>query len=123
MTTLSRTPCKYLHTGSHVGLNKFKKLKMTGPTSPYNTGANGNSTGAIVSPGSASRQSHPGRGRGGGRGGIPRQGTLPRNYNFSSNYNPPHIDNSPPNGDNSDAPPHAPVSQERSIRRKNLFPK
>jgi len=94
---------------------------MTGPTSPYNTGANGNSTGAFVSPGSSTRQSYTGGGRGGGRRGIPRQRTLTRNYNFSPNYNPPHIQNSPPNGDNSDAPPQAPILQERSVRTSEAF--
>ena len=105
LTTLSRTPCKYLHTGSHVGLINLKNLKMLGPASPSNTGYNGDPSAALVSPGSGSRNTHARGGRGGGRGGIPRQRTPPRNYNFSPNYNPPHLNNSPPNGDSSDAPP------------------
>ena len=92
-----------------------------GPASPSSTGYNGNPSAALVSPGSGSRHTHEGGGRGGGWGGIPRQRTPPRNYNFSPNYNPPHLNTSPPNGDNSEAPPQAPVLQDRSVRASEAF--
>ena len=62
-----------------------------------------------------------GGGRGRGRGGTPRQGSLHRNYNFSPNYNPPKPTQAPPNDQQWDSPPQAPVLQDKGVRTSEAF--
>lgn len=92
-----------------------------GLSSPSTTGQNGHAKAGFVTPEHGSTRPTTRGGRGGGRGGIPRQGSQQRYYNFSSNFHHPKYTQAPSNDQQWDSPPQAPVLQDKGVRTSEAF--